>query len=207
MSKKTGNFWHFFPILTVFRSLCLSGAILAHQTSNGMFSRSWRIFWHPWDPWGRIHIDLNKNSVCTDCVYQFYPIIEALVSSSFANGKFRRISVSFQHHFKIYLLWLLHEKECSFYSYLFCCTEMTWMFIISSTIWVNGWDTSSVASRSRSELTSSQCNWKGNRKGKGTDETPPGQRWQFRKKDIHFWSIQRNCFVRALVVLQSSWRS
>ena len=24
------------------------------------------------------------------------------------------------------------------------------------------------------ELTSSQCNWKGNRKGKGTDETPQG---------------------------------
>ena len=23
------------------------------------------------------------------------------------------------------------------------------------------------------ELTSSQCNWKGNQKGKGTDETPP----------------------------------
>ena len=105
-------------------------------------------------------------------VYQFYSIIEALVSSSFANDEFRRISVSFQHHFKIYLLWLLHEKECSFYSYLFCCTEMTWMFIISTTIWVNGWDTSSVASRARSELTSSQCNWKGNRKGKGTDETP-----------------------------------
>ena len=106
-------------------------------------------------------------------VYQFYSIIEALVSSSFANDEFRRISVSFQHHFKIYLLWLLHEKECSFYYYLFCCTEMTWMFIISTTIWVNGWDTSSVASRARSELTSSKCNWKGNRKGKGTDETPP----------------------------------
>ena len=49
---------------------------------------------------------------------------------------------------------------------------MTWMFIISTTVWVNGWDTSSVASRARSELTSSQFNWKGNRKGKGTDETP-----------------------------------
>ena len=75
MSKKTAVFWHFFPILTVFRSLCLSGAILAHQTSNGMFSGSWRIFWHPWDPWGRIHIDLNKNSVQTGCVaiHLFWP--------------------------------------------------------------------------------------------------------------------------------------
>ena len=109
-------------------------------------------------------------------VYQFYSIIEALVSSSFANDEFRRISASFQHHFKIYLLWLLHEKESSFYYYLFCCTEMTWMFIISTTIWVNGWDTSSVASRARSELTSSKCNWKGNWKGKGTDETPHSRR-------------------------------
>ena len=56
---------------------------------------------------------------------------------------------------------------------------MTWMFIISTTIWVNGWDTSSVASRARSELTSSQCNWKGNQKGKGTDETPL---WSFVKR-------------------------
>ena len=48
------------------------------------------------------------------------------------------------------------------------------MFIISTTVWVNGWDTCSVASRARSELTSLQCNWKGNRKGKGTDETPQG---------------------------------
>ena len=52
---KTYVFWHFFPILTVFQSLCLSGAILAHQTSNGKFSRSWRIFWHPWHPWGWIN--------------------------------------------------------------------------------------------------------------------------------------------------------
>ena len=68
MSKKTGVFWHFLPILTIFRSLCLSGSILSHQTSNGMFSGSWRIFWHPWDLWGQIHIDLNKNSVWTGCV-------------------------------------------------------------------------------------------------------------------------------------------
>ena len=28
------------------------------------------------------------------------------------------------HHFKICLLWFLHEKECSFYTNPFCCTEM-----------------------------------------------------------------------------------
>ena len=26
------------------------------------------IFWHPWNPWERIHIDLNKNCVRTGCV-------------------------------------------------------------------------------------------------------------------------------------------
>ena len=52
--------------------------------------------------------------------------------------------------FKICLLWLLHDKEC-------CCTEMRWMFIISTAIWVTGSDTSSVSSRS--ELTSSKCEW------------------------------------------------
>ena len=85
-------------------------------------------------------------------------------------------SKGFQHHFniisKFFLLWLLHEKESSFCTYLFCSTEMTWMFIISTAVWVNSWDTRSVASRPRSELTSSQCSWKGNQKGKGTDETP-----------------------------------
>ena len=49
---------------------------------------------------------------------------------------------------------------------------MTWMFIISTVVWVKGWDNSSVASRARSELTCLQCSWKGNQKGKGTDETP-----------------------------------
>ena len=92
-------------------------------------------------------------------VYQFYSIIEALVSSSFANDEFRRISVSFQHHFKICLLWLLHEKESSFYSYLFCFTEMRWLFISSSAIWVTSSDTSSVASRDGSQLTRSKCEW------------------------------------------------
>ena len=48
MSKKPcflRHFWIFFKL----------GAILARQTSCCMFSGSWRIFWHPWDPWGRIN--------------------------------------------------------------------------------------------------------------------------------------------------------
>ena len=41
----------------VFRIFFNLGSILAHQTSNGMLSGSWGIFWHPWDPWGWIHIE------------------------------------------------------------------------------------------------------------------------------------------------------
>ena len=92
-------------------------------------------------------------------VYQFNSRIGVLVHSSFANDEFRRISTTFQHHFKICLLWFLHEKECSFYSHLFCCTEMRWLFISSTAIWVTGSDTGSVASRARTELTSSKCDW------------------------------------------------
>ena len=54
--------------LRYFRIFFSFGAILAHQTSTDMFSGSWRIFWHPWDLWGLIHLDLNKNSVRTGCV-------------------------------------------------------------------------------------------------------------------------------------------
>ena len=57
-------------------------------------------------------------------VYQFNSRIGVLLQSSFANDQFRRISTTFQHHFKIFLLWFLHKKECSFYTHLFCCTEM-----------------------------------------------------------------------------------
>ena len=39
------HFWIFFNL----------GAILAHKTSYGMFSGSWPIFWHPWDPLGRVN--------------------------------------------------------------------------------------------------------------------------------------------------------
>ena len=81
-------------------------------------------------------------------IYQFHCRIEALVCSSFENDYFRRISALFQHHFEIRLLWLLHEKECSFYTYPCCCTEIRWLFISSSAVWGTG----SVASRSK-------CGW------------------------------------------------
>ena len=40
-----------------------------------------------------------------------------------------------------------------------CCTEMRWMFISSTAIWVTSSDTSSVASRARSHFNSSKYEW------------------------------------------------
>ena len=58
------------------------------------------------------------------------------------------------------MLWLLlHEKESSSYTYLFRCTEMSWLFISSSTMSVTSSDTGSVASRAKDKLTRSKCNW------------------------------------------------
>ena len=44
----------FFSILTLFRSFLNSGSILAQKLNSFICKR------HPWDPWGRVHIDLNK---------------------------------------------------------------------------------------------------------------------------------------------------
>ena len=51
------------------------------------------------------------------------------------------------------------QKECSFYTNLFRCTEMRWMFTSSTAIFSNGSDTSSVASKGKSQLTRSKCEW------------------------------------------------
>ena len=47
-------------------------------------------------------------------VYQFNFRIGVLVDSSFANDQFRRFSTTFQHNFKICLLWFLHKKNVAF---------------------------------------------------------------------------------------------
>jgi hypothetical protein len=66
----------------VFQKFFNLGAILAHQISNGMFSGSWRIIWHPWGPWGRIHIDDIKVLVfvCGN-PYNFFQTIQNKVWS------------------------------------------------------------------------------------------------------------------------------
>ena len=42
--------------------------------------------WHPWDPWGRVHIDLNKNSVQTGCVQS--PTRKKLAIAQSLSGSF-----------------------------------------------------------------------------------------------------------------------
>ena len=71
----------------------------------------------------------------------------------------KRISTTLQHHFKKCFLCFFHEKQCFFYTYLFCCNKMKWLFISSNAIWVTGSDAGSVASRTRSQLTRSTCEW------------------------------------------------
>ena len=68
--RKQGFFLHFFSILMVFQSLCLFGAILAQKLNSFICEKKSLIFWHPWDPWEHVHIDLNKNSVLNSCVNQ-----------------------------------------------------------------------------------------------------------------------------------------
>ena len=52
--------------------------------------------------------------------------------------------------------WNEYTEYLGFYTHLFCCTEMRWLFISSTAIWVTGSDTGSVTSRARTELTSSE---------------------------------------------------
>ena len=69
-------------------------------------------------------------------IYQFYFLLSTLVKSAFWIPDGLLIFKSFQHHFNVCLLWFLHKKRSSFYTHLFCFTEMRWMFISSTAIWV-----------------------------------------------------------------------
>jgi len=64
----------------VSRSLCLSVAILAQKLNTFILEKLNLILWHPWDPWERVHIDLNKNIVRTGCV-QGQQALEAVAAS------------------------------------------------------------------------------------------------------------------------------
>ena len=68
---------------------------------------------------------------------------------------FSIISTSFRNLFVVVVTW----KRMQLLQLSLCCTEMRWMLTISTAIWVNSWDNGSVASRARSELTNSKCEW------------------------------------------------
>ena len=69
--RKRGFLTLVFAILTVFQRLRNLSSILAHQTSKFKFSGSCCIFWHPWDPWGRVNSGMNCFSVHTATVKWF----------------------------------------------------------------------------------------------------------------------------------------
>ena len=54
-ARKLCFFWHFFFNFDDFWSLCLLGAILAQRENSFICEKKNVIFWHPWDPWGRIN--------------------------------------------------------------------------------------------------------------------------------------------------------
>ena len=53
-SQRKQGFFDLFFNFDDFRSLCLFGAILA-QELNSFICKKNMIFWHPWDPWGRVN--------------------------------------------------------------------------------------------------------------------------------------------------------
>ena len=53
--RKQGFFWHLFFNFDGFWSLCLLGAILAQKENSFICKKKNVIFWHPWDPWGRVN--------------------------------------------------------------------------------------------------------------------------------------------------------
>ena len=83
--------------------------------------------------------------------YSLFIICKWLAQKDFSN-----ISASFQNLFVVVVKW---KGICTFYTYLFCCTEMRWLFISLSAIWATDSDTSLVACRARTELTRSKCEW------------------------------------------------
>ena len=87
-------------------------------------------------------------------IYLFNYRRSALVHLSFANDQFTRIPTTF--HLQTLLVVVFRYKRMNFYTHLFCCIEMRFMFVSSTAILVTTSDTSSVASKARSQLTNSK---------------------------------------------------
>ena len=69
---KQGFFDDFSSILTVFCSLYNLRAILAQKENTFICRKKNVIFWHPWDPWGRINSGKNVFWVQTATVILWY---------------------------------------------------------------------------------------------------------------------------------------
>ena len=63
-----GVFDRFSCFNEVFWSLFNLNWILAQKHIKVFILIPLRFFWHPWCPWGRVHIDLSKNSVQSGCM-------------------------------------------------------------------------------------------------------------------------------------------
>jgi hypothetical protein len=66
-------------------------------------------------------------------LYQFNTrigfLVHFIICKWLVQKDFNNISVSFQKFVVV-----LHEKERSFYTHLFCCTEMRWLFISATKV-------------------------------------------------------------------------
>ena len=69
--RKQGLIDIFSSILMVFWSLCPLGAILAQKENIFICRKKNLIFWHPWDPWGRVNSGKNFFGVQTATVLMF----------------------------------------------------------------------------------------------------------------------------------------
>ena len=67
--RKQGFFDIFFVNFEGFSTLCLFEAILAQKENSFICKKINVIFWHPWDPWGRVNSGKNVFGVQTASVH------------------------------------------------------------------------------------------------------------------------------------------